>query len=227
MRDAHFRHKMKLWLLAGLMALPLAFPASANDDPYILKCPSPTPAVKSDEYPGKEKIVLSNNLARPTGKASDAAGQILFLSGRVTDENCVPLIGALVDIWQTDPQGKYRTATREELLNPYPLFAGSGRATTDNMGRYSFTTLFPGPYGKNAPHIHVRVYHPDFKPLLTTIYFAGDRRNEADPKLQALGNGKRRGLQAETAMRDAANPQAGVDALFNVTLKGSSTYRGY
>src|SRR5688572_12773196 len=96
MKNAHFRHKTKLWLLAGLIALPLALPASANDE-FVLKCSSPTPSMK-EVYP-EGKIILSNNLARPTGKSSDAVGQPLFFSGRVVDENCVPLIGAQVDIW--------------------------------------------------------------------------------------------------------------------------------
>ena len=105
----------------------------------------PTPGLnQADHYPGKAAIVTNNNLVLPTGKAVYAKGQILNISGRVLDKNCVPVSDAVIDIWQTDMEGKYITSTANERANPYPHFTGSGRAVTDNMGHYSFTTVFPG-----------------------------------------------------------------------------------
>lgn len=201
--------------------------ASAGEDPFILQCHAPTPALAGVDYPGANKIILSNNLARPAGKSDNAPGQLLFISGRVTDENCVPVANAIVDIWQANPFGQYRWAARDELLNPEPVFAGNGRAVTDNMGRYQFTTLFPGAYGKQAPHVNLRITHPDFKELATVMYFRGDRRNSSDPRFKAQKPIAQALLLGDVMLRDPNNASTGIETTFNITLKGSSTFRSY
>lgn len=206
---------------AGLTA-----PAQANDQ-FVTKCHATTPATSESSYPGANRIILSNNLVRPAGKAVNAPGQLLHISGRVTDENCVPVANAIVDIWQTNPFGKYRWATRDEILTPEPVFAGNGRAVTDNMGRYHFLTLFPGGYGRNAPHVHMRINHPDFRNIDTTMYFRGDRRNADDPRFKAFKPSSQALLLGDVTMRDAANPDAGLQAGFDVVLKGTGNYRSY
>ncbi|MGB1539656.1 MAG: hypothetical protein ACPG80_01735, partial [Rickettsiales bacterium] len=134
---------------------------------------------------------------------------------------------AIVDIWQTNPFGQYRWATRDELLNPEPLFAGSGRAVTDNLGRYQFTTLFPGAYGKYAPHINMRISHPDFKNINTVMYFRGDRRNGTDPRFRALRGSTQEMLLGDVSLKTPGNPALGLKTVFNITLKGDSTFRRY
>lgn len=222
------RHVLGMALGGALMltCTSLASPAQAADQ-FLLKCHGPTPAVSTSSYPGMSKIILSNNLARPAGKAIDAPGQLLFISGRVTDENCVPIPNAIIDIWQTNPFGKYRWASRDELLNPEPVFAGNGRAVTDNMGRYNFTTLFPGEYGRYAPHVNLRITHPDFDTLNTAMYFRGDRRNEDDSRFKALRDESQARLLADIMMRHPARPELGLEATFNIVIKGDSTYRRY
>lgn len=205
-----------------LLSAGLSYPAQAGRDKFILQCQSPTPATTSSSYPGSGKIILSNNLARPAGKSSDAPGQLLYIEGRVMDQNCVPVSNAMIDIWQTDPFGKYRFATRDELLTPEPIFAGSGRAVTDNLGRYRFTTLFPGGYGNNAPHIHMRIMHPDFNLLDTTMYFRGDRRNTTDPRFKAFKPDSQELLLGDIIPRNGS-----LDVRFNITLKGTAKTRNY
>lgn len=229
---AHFsRRKLLSAAFGGTLVLALApalaGKAEAYQDKFVLQCTAPTPSMKNSSYPGASKIVLSNNLVRPAGKPLDAPGQVLHLIGRVTDENCTPITNAIIDIWQTNPFGEYRWASRDELLNPEPIFAGNGRAVTDNLGRYQFTTLFPGAYGKNAPHIHMRISHPEFNNIDTTVYFRGDRRNATDPRFQALKETSQALLLADVMYRDPANPQAGLEVTFNITLKGRSKFRSY
>lgn len=228
-RKSLSRRQMLGFALGGSLMLActaLATPAQANEL-FIGKCHAPTPATTASNYPGVNKIILSNNLARPAGKASNAPGQLLFLQGRVTDENCVPIANAIIDVWQTNPFGEYRWAARDELLNPEPIFAGSGRAVTDNMGRYNFTTLFPGGYGRNAPHINMRINHPDFGTLNTSMYFRGDRRNGADPRFSAFKSQSQALMLSDVTMRNASNIDAGLQARFDIVLKGSSDYRHY
>lgn len=225
------RRRLLQYLLGSaviLAASPLLSQAAhAADDKFVIQCTDATPAVSSSHYPGASRIILSNNLARPTGKAEDAAGQLIYLTGRITDEKCVPIANAIIDLWQTNPEGDYRFATREELLTPYPLFAGSGRAVTNNLGEYHFITLFPGTYGKNAPHIHLRVTHPDYSALDTTLYFKGDERNAHDPRFLGLKPRDRQLLQAETGLKNPDAAEEGLASVFNIVLKGDTPYRRY
>lgn len=225
----HRRRLFQLMLSSAVMlaGLSVASPGAANADKFVLSCEGPTPALSSPHYPGASRIILSNNLARPIGKAEDASGQLVFLRGRVVDEKCTPVANAIIDLWQTNPRGEYRFATREELLTPYPHFAGSGRAVTNNLGEYSFITVFPGPNGKQAPHINVRINHPDFSELDTALYFKGDRRNATDPRFLGLRPNARQLLQAEIGLKHQLNPSQGLQATFNIMLKGKSPYRSY
>lgn len=228
MEKLRFSRRQWLGLAVGGTAFvacsALSSSLMAQEDKFVLQCPSSTPSISAPSYPGASKIILSNNLARPTGKAEDAPGQLVYLTGRIVDQDCTPVTNAIVDLWQPNPVGQYRWASRDELLTPYPIFAGNGRAVTDNMGRYRFTTLFPGGYGRNAPQIHLRVSHPEFPTLTTSLYMRGDRRNGADPRFQAINPGSRNKLLADVNTR-MENPA--LDVIFDVTLHGRSTYRDY
>jgi protocatechuate 3,4-dioxygenase, beta subunit len=183
------------------------------------KCPA-TPSI-NEGFPSQSTIVPSNKLALPAGKAVWAPGELVYLSGRVLDKNCVPISDAIMEIWHTNPEGKYVTARLADRVNPYPYFAGSGRAVTDNLGRYNFITTFPGPYGKSAPHIHVRVTHPDFPPLLTEMFFAGDKRNAADAKFKQLKN------PDSLLGKVAGNANGSISVKWDIALRGSNKYRKY
>lgn len=222
------RHVFGLALGGSLLLAGLSLSASAfAQDKFVLKCHAPTPTVKTSSYPGTGKIILSNNLARPVGKAMDAPGQLLYLSGRVTDENCVPVANAIIDLWQANPFGEHRWAARDELLNPEPIFAGNGRAVTDNMGNYRFVTLFPGNYGRNAPHINLRISHPEFDTLNTVMFFRGDRRNANDSRFKAFKPETQALLLGDVSMRQPINVEAGLETTFNIVLKGNLPYRGF
>lgn len=216
-----------LSLLAGgtfLLATFGASPAFA-EDLMLTACGAPTPATSASHYPGSGNIILSNDLARPAGKAQYAAGQLLRISGRVTDENCVPVANAIVDMWQANPFGEFRWASRDELLNPEPLFAGNGRAVTDNLGRFTFTTLFPGSTGNNAPAVQFRVTHPDFKqPLDTAMYFKGDRRNAGDSRFKAFNADNQARLLGKVSPSADGNS---LTASYTITLKGRVPFRSY
>lgn len=212
--------------LAGAVATPNASHA-AYEDAFLLECTGVTPSTNNAFYPGADNIILSNNLARPVGKAEDAAGQIVYLTGRVVDQNCVPVEGAIIDLWQADPFGKYRTASREELLSPNAAFAGNGRAVTDNMGRYQFVTLFPGANASTAPKMHLRVRHPDLQDVYTTAFFRGDQRNNKDGQFRAYRSESQALLLADVMYRNPNMPSAGLEATFNITLQGVNPHRRY
>lgn len=227
---AFSRRKFLHTLCCGL-ACALAYtafsPAYAQEDMFLLKCTGPTPAVKTSSYPGASNIILSNNLAKPTGKAEFAAGQLLTISGRITDENCVPVSNAIVDIWQPNPMGESHWASKSELLNPFPVFAGNGRAVTDNLGNFHFVTLFPGTKGKNAPSINFRVTHPEFSSLDTRMYFRNDARNGNDAQLKKLKEDEKARLLGEIMVDDATQNPPSLKGIYNIVLKGRDAFRHF
>ncbi len=64
---------------------------------------------------------------------------------------------ALVEIWQADPRGEVPRRTGS-LRRDGHTFTGFGRASTDRTGRFSFTTLAPGPVDGALPFFAVTVF---------------------------------------------------------------------
>jgi len=178
-------------------------------------------------YPGRDAIVSSNKLPLPAGKSIYSPGQLVYISGRVLDMKCVPVSDAIVEIWQADPDGHYVRSTLAERLSPAPVFTGSGRATTDNLGRFNFVTVFPGAVQGRAPYIHFRIVHKDFPALDTEMFFADDTRNMGDPVYSSLAPSQRTMLTAKVWQRDVNNPEKGLGASWDISLNGKNPYRHF
>lgn len=98
-------------------------------------------------------------------------GERLVIRGTVLGDDCrTPLAGAVLDVWQADAQGEYHGAEARYRLR--------GLVRSNRRGRYAFSTIKPGAYrlgaGFRPAHIHFTITHPDFAPLTTQLYFAGD-----------------------------------------------------
>ncbi|MYE25398.1 MAG: intradiol ring-cleavage dioxygenase [Gammaproteobacteria bacterium] len=99
---------------------------------------------------------------------------VLSLAGRVLTPAGSPHAGVVVDIWQADPNGRYkhpRDRGQDALLEEFLYW---GESTTDGGGAFTFRTYVPGSYpARPAQHIHYKVWTEDREPLLTSqIYFA-------------------------------------------------------
>jgi protocatechuate 3,4-dioxygenase beta subunit len=68
--------------------------------------------------------------------------------------SCIPLRGALVDIWHANPQGIYSGVQQQGTTGQNFL---RGNQMTDDNGTVRFTTVYPGWYEGRAIHIHVKV----------------------------------------------------------------------
>jgi len=139
----------------------------------------------------------------------------------------VPVSDAIVEIWQTNPDGKYVKSTLGERLSPGPHFTGTGRATTDNLGRFNFVTVFPGPVKGRAPYIHVHVVHKDFPTLETEMFFGDDRRNADDPVYSSMSDLQRSMVTAKVWLRDVTDPEKGLGASWDISLNGKNPYRRF
>lgn len=195
-----------------------------------------TPSLAVDKYPGEGNIRRSSSLAQPPGKSEVSPGQPLVVYGRVYDSNCVPVVGAEVDIWHADTSGNIVIPPSGKFADPYPLFAGSGRASTDNEGRFNFFTIFPGSKvikrGKQeietAPHINFRIKYDTLpRPLMTTLFFDNDRRNLTDANYNRLKVQDKPLLSAKVVPVDANFIGAGMNVFFDITIPAKEPLKQY
>ena len=102
----------------------------------------------------------------------EARADVLNLTGRVLTPNGTPYARALVDIWQADPEGRYkhpRDRGQDKLLDEFLYW---GEAVTDSHGGFTFRTYVPGSYAaRPAQHIHYKVWSNRQEVLTSQIYF--------------------------------------------------------
>ena len=154
----------------------------------------------------------------------DEEGDVLFLSGRVTSaEDGRPLVGAMLDIWQTNQRGYYENQDETQ-----PEFNLRGRLLTNEQGRYELRTIIPGAYevtrggpvaelllalGRPAwrpSHIHVKLTCEGFAPLTTMLFMPGDPWLQSDTinavKESLIVKLERHDSLEETRARDLDQP---------------------
>ena len=143
-----------------------------------------------------------NDLSRLKEGAPRAVGQLIWVAGRLLDEDGMPVKGSLIEIWQTNASGRY--AHSSDAANPAPLdpnFSGVGRCVTDHEGRYCFLSIKPAAYPVpnnperwwRAPHIHFSILGDGFMSrLVTQMYFPGDPLNQSDLLINTVPDAKGR-----------------------------------
>jgi protocatechuate 3,4-dioxygenase, alpha subunit len=143
------------------------------------------------------------NLSSSTGTP---AGEAIEIAGRVLDAEDVPVVDAMIEIWQANAAGRYcSTDDTREAVPIDPHFVGFGRASTDAEGVYRFRTIRPGRVpgpgdSLQAPHIALSVFARGvIKRLPTRLYFADGEGLETDPILACVPDDRRATLIAERA----------------------------
>lgn len=151
-------------------------------------------------------------------------GTRLDVHGRCTSATGDPIVGAVVDVWQASPQGKY---DNQDPTMPDLNFRGKFRSDKD--GRYHLSTLRPagypvptdGPIGVllenqarhafRPAHIHFIVSAAGYETLITQLYVDEEKALEEDvvfgvtpplvaearPTLQVGGNSDPGGHEVE------------------------------
>lgn len=129
------------------------------------------------------------------------------LQGTVYDGAGETIPDAILEIWQPDAEGKVVQRTGSLVRDGY-TFTGWGRSAVGNTGKFTFTTVNPGPTepvpGKPAaaPFISVAVFARGLmNRLFTRVYLPEDQDALAkDPLLASLEPARRNTL---IARRDA------------------------
>ena len=100
------------------------------------------------------------------------------LTGRVLDGDGVGVPDALLEIWQTDPDGAVVRRPGSLRRDGY-TFTGWGRAATDNTGRYTFTTVLPGATEGRPPFFAMTVFARGLLNRLFTRVYLPETENDA------------------------------------------------
>ena len=114
-------------------------------------------------------------------------GEVLFVRGKATSTDGTPLPDAVIDIWQTGPNGGYDIWDERQ-----PEYNFRGKFNPAESGDFEFQTMLPQPYtvptegpvgryleavGQHPwrpAHIHFKVTADGHEPLITQVFFAGD-----------------------------------------------------
>lgn len=160
--------------LAGLSLLPIGLTAQA-DSVFAL-----TPSQTEGPYYPLEPIAVSGDLVLD---ASKLGGEVLELSGRVTDRQGRGVPGIRVEIWQSDHQGIYNHPDDDKRAQHDPHFAGAGAQMTNATGAYAFRAMYPVAYRSRPPHIHVKLWRGDRELLTSQLYLRGQTGFEWGGKL--------------------------------------------
>jgi protocatechuate 3,4-dioxygenase beta subunit len=117
-----------------------------------------TPSQTEGPYFVDEKLRRADIRADPSD-GSVRPGALLTLELRVSSVGggrCVPVSGAIVDLWHCDAAGIYSDASDARFGTRGSKFL-RGYQVTDAGGHVRFTTIYPGAYPGRTVHIHFKV----------------------------------------------------------------------
>jgi len=111
-----------------------------------------------------------------------SSGEVIEITGVVTELDGKPLDNVILEIWQADAAGRFDN----------PGFSGWGRAATDAQGVYRFRTLRPGAAQGRAPHVNFLI-----------LYSGLMRQLDRDVLQRGARPGPERGERKRTSDRQA------------------------
>lgn len=136
----------------------------------------------SDEgpfYPRSFPLDQDSDLVQVAGQSGRARGTIVYLAGKLVNQNGKPISGAAIEIWQCDAGGVYHHVGSASS-GADPNFQGYGKTLTAADGAFRFRTIKPVRYPGRTPHIHVIVAGQGLPKLTTQLYNDGEAQNERD-----------------------------------------------
>ena len=151
------------------------------------------------------------------GVLAGATGKHIILRGQVYDRHGQPATGALLEFWQPNAKGVYRTPKTAGRADIDAWFNGYGRIYAAD-GQYTFRTIMPGATAARAPNITVTLFSDGISRIVTQVFFAEHPANATDPLLMALDAADRPLLIARHDGRTADGAEV---YLFNIIMAGA------
>ena len=164
------------------------------------------------------KLLVPGPEGSDTLVTGQTRGRRITVEGALFDGAGEPILDGLVEIWQADAAGRYRHPEDPRAADADPAFAGYGRVSTGDGGRFAFHTILPGrvpaPAGDShdsaatagtaplqAPHILFSVMARGIMTRCwTRIYFEDQpEANAADPLLRLVPPARRPTIVARRA----------------------------
>jgi protocatechuate 3,4-dioxygenase beta subunit len=145
MQTLRQRHTGQLVIWGLLMLLLPCPPLPSTESQPAVTCPPTTADALGPFY-------------KPDAPSRSKVGEGYVLWGVVcSTASCQPLAKAVVEFWLAGPDGQYSDAYRASVVS-------------EEVGRYSFESHHPVPYGGRPAHIHIRVTAPGHRTLVTQHY---------------------------------------------------------
>jgi protocatechuate 3,4-dioxygenase alpha subunit len=144
------------------------------------------------------------------------SGQHIILRGRILDRHGDLANGALIEFWQANAKGVYKTPTTAGHPDIDPWFDGYGRQRT-STGAYTHRTIKPGAAEGRAPNITITLFSDGISRIVTQVFFEDESANADDPLLNALDPEERERLIARHDGRTADGAEV---YLFDIVMAG-------
>ena len=174
------RHTLLKIFVAALLFLCALPTQESFAEKELLKTPAD---YEGPFYPVTSQDDIDSDLIHVKGMTGVAGGDVLNLSGRVVNTSGEPQGGLIIEIWQTDPHGRYKHPDDSTPGERDPNFQYWGAAVTGSDGSYSFKTIVPGAYYPRPAHIHYKVLRDNKLILTSQIYFTKPAEGERPPSL--------------------------------------------
>ncbi len=124
-----------------------------------------------------------------SGIINEPKGEKIIINGCVKDINGELANGCLLEFWQTNSDGIYRTPDNETHPDLDPWFIGYARNRTPD-GNFTLTTIKPGINeelnAKRAPNITLTIFSDGIMRVVTQLFFEDESSNENDPLLRSV-----------------------------------------
>jgi protocatechuate 3,4-dioxygenase beta subunit len=136
--------------------------AAASSETPAFAATLPACVVRPEQTEGPyfvdEKLNRSDIRVDPSDKSVKAGVplRLEFHVSHIGGGACVPLSGAIVDLWHCDAQGVY-SDVRDASFDTRGKKFLRGYQQTDAKGAAQFLTIYPGWYAGRAVHIHFKI----------------------------------------------------------------------
>ena len=188
-----------------------------TEGPYFVDAQQNRSDIRSDPSDGSVKPGLPLDLT--------------FAVSRLAGASCVPLAGAVVDLWQCDHFGVYSDVrdpgfdtVGRKFLRGYQVTGGDGQAR--------FTTIYPGWYQGRAVHLHFKIRSAPAEgtgfEFISQLYFDDALTDQVHAQAPYAAKGQRTRRNAadrifsrggsELMLDLVGDPAAGYRARFEIAL---------